>query len=537
MPRVTESAASRPWRESRNLAERLESGAERFPYNAAVVDVDGHVITYLELNAGAEQVAAFLTHQGVEPGDRVAVLLPKSGKAVMTIFGILKARATLVPLDWQAPAERICSVIRECGIRTAFADSALAPVLPALDRVILTGQLVGGGRPNAIYWSDVFEQRLPTLSRRGRERSDLAVIFCTSGSTGVPKAVMVSHGNLLTYADWCSSLLLPCEEDRFSSYTPFHFAFSVLDLYVSLRHGASLHLIDQSTSTNPKQLAEFIACRRLTVWCSTPSILRMLASSGHLHRFDYSSLRVVLFSGEAFPVPQLRQLMLLWQTPTYYNLWGSTENQGSICAVLPSPLPEGRNRPIPIGQPGWHCQAAVLNATGEPVSLGEEGELWLAGESVFQGYWNRPELDKSAFRLRGGARWYATGDIVREDPQEGLIYLRRRDRLVKRNGYRIELDDIQSALYQHKGIQEAAVVAVPAREGVDTKIGAYILPKSDARITVLEMKGLCAQHLPSYMSPDRFVFVSDLPRTSTNKVDYQALVRRMRDTIIPTGEA
>ena len=327
--------------ETRNLAEYLEISAARCPGNAAVVDIDDRVVTYSELDWAAERVAAFLADRGVRPGDRVGVLLPKSAKAVMAIFGALKARATYVPIDGQVPAGRLRAILTDCRIRTVFAPTRLGPVLqecaPFLENVILDGP--ADGQTAAFRWSEAVDQRLSAISRAGRDRNDLAAIFCTSGSTGVPKAAMVSHGNLLTYADWCSSLLLPTEEDRFSSHTPFHFAFSILDFYVPLKQGASLHLIDQETGRNPKRLAEVIARRRLTVCCSTPSVLRVLVSSGKLERFDYSSLRVVLFSGEVFPVPQLRQLMKLWRSPVYYNLWGSTETQGSICAVIPSPSP------------------------------------------------------------------------------------------------------------------------------------------------------------------------------------------------------
>ena len=520
--------------EARNVAEYLEVSAARVPGNVAILDVDDEVVTYSELDSGAEQLAAFLAYRGVQPGDRVAVLLPKSATAVISIFGILKARATYVPCDWQAPPERLCAILMGCRIRTVIAEARLAPVLqecaPFLENVILVGAN-DGRTPAGVRWSDALDHRLPIVPRAGRDRHDMAAIFCTSGSTGVPKAVMVSQANLLTYVDWCSSVLLPTEEDRFSSHTPFHFAFSLLDFYVSLKHGASLHLIDQETGRNPKRLGDFIARQRLTVWCSTPSILRVLVTSGNMHQFDYSSLRVVLFSGEVFPVSQLRQLMKLWKEPTYYNLWGSTETQGSIYAVLPSPIPEERTEPLPIGRPGWHCQAAVLNEGGEPVLPGEEGGLHIAGGAVFQGYWNRPEENRAAFRDRDGTRWYSTGDVVREDPEQGLIYVGRRDRLVKRHGYRIELDDIQCALYRHEGILEAAVVAASAGDGVDVKIAAYLVAKTDPVPGVLEMKMFCARCLPAYLSPDVFVFVADLPRTSTNKVDYQTLVHRLHKNI------
>ena len=176
--------------ETRNLAEYLEISAARCPGNAAIVDIDDRVVTYSELDWAAERVAAFLADRGVRPGDRVGVLLPKSAKAVMAIFGALKARATYVPIDGQVPAGRLRAILTDCRIRTVFAPTRLGPVLqecaPFLENVILDGP--ADGQTAAFRWSEAVDHRLPSISRAGRDRSDLAAIFCTSGSTGVPES-------------------------------------------------------------------------------------------------------------------------------------------------------------------------------------------------------------------------------------------------------------------------------------------------------------------------------------------------------------
>jgi acyl-CoA synthetase (AMP-forming)/AMP-acid ligase II len=159
---------------------------------------------------------------------------------------------------------------------------------------------------------------------------------------------------------------------------------------------------------------------------------------------------------------------------------------------------------------------------GVELPKGEEGLLYIAGPSVFPGYWNRPVENAAAFVERAGRRWYNTGDLVREEEGEGFVYLGRRDRMVKRRGYRIELGEIERCLYQHERIREAAVVSVSdANAGV--RILAYLTPQPGERPSIIAMKAFCAQHLPAYMNPDVFAFVESLPRTSTNKVDYQAL--------------
>ncbi len=227
---------------------------------------------------------------------------------------------------------------------------------------------------------------------------------------------------------------------------------------------------------------------------------------------------------------QLRQVTRLWPHPAYYNLYGPTETNVCTFARIPTPVPEDRTTPYPIGWPCPHCEPLLVDEEGHEVADGEEGLLCIAGASVFMGYWNRPEQNARAFLARGGKKWYDTGDVVRLDPSEGFVYLGRRDRMVKRRGYRIELGEIERGLYQHPLIAEAAVVSVSDESGV--RIVAYLSPRAEVRPSIIELKTFCASALPAYMSPDAFHFVPALPRTSTDKVDYQGLMRLAR-----TGEA
>ena len=163
----------------------------------------------------------------------------------------------------------------------------------------------------------------------------------------------------------------------------------------------------------------------------------------------------------------------------------------------------------------------MLDADNREVATGEEGLLYISGASVFQGYWNRPDLNAGVFHERDGARWYNTGDVVRWVEGEGFIYVGRRDRMVKRRGYRIELGEIERALYLHSGVREVAVIASTDDNGGVTIVAC--LASHDMRPSIIDLKTFCASHLPAYMSPDRFAFFDRLPRTSTDKVDYQAL--------------
>jgi len=512
-----------------NLADYLERSAERFPERVAVVDPDGSSLTYRELNDRADRVAGWLRARGVQPGDRVGLVLPKSAAGVTAIFGIMKAGAAYVPADYAAPRERNRSILGDCQVRAAFLDPGCADVLddPALtiETVVLIdgeGATTAAGRPGTAPWREVLAHE-PLRSARPADPDALAYILYTSGSTGIPKGVILTHRNATSFVDWCSSVFNPTETDRFSSHAPFHFDLSILDIYVSLKHGAALYLISEELGKNPKDLARFIEASQLTVWYSTPSILSLLAQFGDLPACDCTRLRLVLFAGEVFPVKHLRHITGLWPGAAYYNLYGPTETNVCTFARIPLPIPSDRQIPYPIGPACSHCTPLVLDdVDGAEVPKGEEGLLFMAGPSVFSGYWNRPAENAAAFIERNGVRWYNTGDVVREDEMEGFIYLGRRDRMVKRRGYRIELGEIERALYQHRGLREVAVVSVPdASAGV--KIVAYLAPHPGERPSIIAMKAFCAEHLPSYMNPDVFTFVEALPRTSTNKVDYQTL--------------
>jgi amino acid adenylation domain-containing protein len=525
--------------QSASLVDYLEASAARFPDRAAIVDAAGSSLTYQQLDERAERLAGFLVQSGVQPGDRVGVIVPKGASAITAFFGIMKARAAYVPADYTAPAARNAAILSDCQVKVAFLSPACSAVVDAwptgapTPAVVYVGDTAHAAAPaaaGAVTWDEALARAPARVA--GRRREDLAYILYTSGSTGIPKGVMLSQENALSFVDWCSEVFTPAETDRFSSHAPFHFDLSVLDIYVPIKHGAAICVVTEELGKSPKELAEFIAASRLTVWYSTPSILGLLAQFGDLPTRDYSSLRLVLFAGEVFPVKHLRHVASFWPWAAFYNLYGPTETNVCTYARIPLPVPADRVVPYPIGRPCSHCDALTLAAGGAEAPAGEEGLLYIAGPSVFGGYWNRPELNAKVFLERNGRRWYNTGDVVRLDPQDGYVYIGRRDRMVKRRGYRIELGEIEKGLYQHASLEEVGVVAVGDENGV--RIVAYLAARDAARRpSIVELKMFCARQLPSYMSPDVFQFLESLPRTSTDKVDYQSLTRLARQAPAP----
>ncbi|NLD70843.1 MAG: D-alanine--poly(phosphoribitol) ligase, partial [Limnobacter sp.] len=352
---------------------------------------------------------------------------------------------------------------------------------------------------------------------------DLAYILYTSGSTGKPKGVMLSHDNAVSFVDWCTEVFDPWPEDRFSSHAPLHFDLSILDIHVPLAHGAAVVLVGEDIGKEPQHLAQLIADERISVWYSAPSILALLAQYGDLAIRDYSLLRLVLFAGEVFPVKHLRSLCEQWQGPRYFNLYGPTETNVCTFHEVVPPVPADRTSPYPIGGVCWHLSARVLDENARSVAPGDEGELCISGRGVMQGYWSLPEQTERGFFVDAdGTRWYRTGDIVVESPPGCYIYRGRRDRMVKRRGYRVELGEIEAGLYQHPGIKEAAVIALPDEEA-GVKVTAFLSANGDKRPSLIEMKRFCSERLPLYMIPDKFSWHEALPKTSTDKIDYQRL--------------
>jgi amino acid adenylation domain-containing protein len=417
------------------------------------------------------------------------------------------------------------AVLTERKTEAAFAEElqklGASPVIFALDDPSNTTDIPLRALLASLEASDP----APSVPSVAVKPDDIAYILYTSGSTGNPKGVVLTHRNAASFIDWCSETFDPLETDVFSSHAPFHFDLSILDLYVPLKHGATLVLFGEALGKDPMRLAATIASERISCWYSTPSILTLLAHYGKLDRHDYSALRIVHFAGEVFPVPQFRALHAFWPHPRYFNLYGPTET--NVCTYYEVPKDDSWTTldTFPIGSICPPNLGMVVDEHDKPVTTGESGELVVHGTNVMNGYWNLPEQNQRAFVVDAeGRKWYRTGDIVTENGAGQYRYQGRRDRMVKRRGYRVELGEIEAALMRHPDIREAAVVAVPdADSGV--RISAFVSSEGTP-LSIIALKKLSSQNLPPYMIPDAFLVVDALPRTSTNKVDLQALKAR-----------
>jgi amino acid adenylation domain-containing protein len=531
--------------DGRHLSQLLDEAAASRPDGPAVEDERGRRQTYGELRRGADRLATRLARWGVDRGDRVGLWLPKSLEAVAAIHGILRTGASYVPVDPTGPAARAAAILAASGVKAVVVAAALAPALDEawpgggpLPRLIVVDDCPGTGAvPNAaptanrrnaldrsdVTWDEVMADSAPTPLAPPRAADDLAYILFTSGSTGQPKGVMLSHANASSFLDWCHQALGPWyNDDRFAAHAPFHFDLSVFDIFAACRAAATLVLIGENLAKDPAQLGDFISERRINVWYSAPSILALMAQHGRLNRPGYQAPRLVLFAGEVFPVVALKRLRALWSQAAMWNLYGPTETNVCTAYLIPMTIPADRTEPYPIGAVCQPNRARIVDEQGRDVPHLSLGELVISGPGVMRGYFGQPELTAAAFLVDdSGSRWYRTGDLVNDDGAGNFLFHGRRDRMVKKRGYRIELGEIESAFYRHDGVDRAGVVAQADDAGVS--IAAFIALKPDQKRSIIAMKRHCTTYLPHYMIPDTITFLDNLPATSTDKVDYQRL--------------
>lgn len=479
---------------------RLESlfarAAARFADRIAVVGTNDS-ITYGELDRLANRFAHTLRACGVGPGDRVGLHLTRGSSAIAAMIGVLRLGAAYVPLDPGSPSSRIALIAKDCGLRHVVVASHLRE-----------GWFESGAAEGATHMltaeEGVQEAPVTALSPITSTPDELAYILYTSGSTGVPKGVMLSHGNALAFVDWASDLVDLSPEDRVASVAPFHFDLSVFDIWASLSRGATIVIVDEGTVTSGARMVARIREQQIRVWYSVPTAISLMLDAGDLEDGGAPSLRAVFFAGEVMPMKQLRRAMRALPSARFYNLFGPTETNVCTAYEVPGVPPEDVGA-IPIGRPSCGDTALVLDPEGRPVADGEVGELFIEGPTVMLGYWD------------GGRRTparhpYPTGDMVSRRADGELMYHGRRDHMVKVRGFRVELGEVEAALAAHDLVKEAIVVLH------EQELVAVIIP-ADPALSVLEVKQHCAARLPKYMVPHGVRFVQTLPRTSNGKTD------------------
>ncbi|MBZ4421504.1 amino acid adenylation domain-containing protein, partial [Myxococcus sp. RHSTA-1-4] len=467
-------------------------------------------LSYAQLDARANRLARLLRTHGVgRARPQVGVCLPRSIDLVVALLAILKAGGAYVPLDPDYPAERLSFMARDSRLQRIVTHSSLASrVPPGSGELIHVDTLEASDHPGA------------PLPAGESTAEDLAYVIYTSGSTGQPKGVCVPHRGvcrLVLEADY-----LPLgPEDRVAQVATVSFDASTFELWGALLNGATLVILDKDDVLEPSLLARHLREERITALFLTTALFNHVARTSPS---AFQGLRGLLFGGEAVDPACVRQVLAHGAPERLLHVYGPTENTTFSTGFQVSHV-EPDAPTVSIGQPISNSTAYVLDAALQPVPTGVTGELFVGGDGLAWGYWDRPELTAERFvphpfSSSPGARLYRTGDLVRRRHDGSLDFVGRRDNQVKLRGFRIELGEVESALLQHPSVRQALVLV---REDVpgDKRLVAYAAANSSAASLREHLVSL----LPGHMVPSAFVLLDALPLSANGKLDRKALPR------------
>jgi amino acid adenylation domain-containing protein len=503
---------------------------------AAALAWQGEKLSYGALAAASQRLSHLLRGLGCRRGDRVVLLLPKSPLALTAMLGTLGADCAYTPVDLKNPAPRVAQILLALEARVLLACREAGPLVEALAQ---DGAL---GPALRVAWLDCeAPEGVPSHAGRGdfercsatplpceNGESDLAHILFTSGSTGVPKGVMITHANVIAFITWAIEHFTIRPGDRCSGHSPLHFDLSTFDVYGTLWAGAELHPIAPEMNLLPHKLAQLIRDAELTQWFSVPSALNHMAKAGAVREYDFPALRRILWCGEAWHAAGLAHWMRRLPHVRFTNLYGPTEATIASSFHDVPEVPSDETKPVPVGRGCAGEELLVLDEALRPVAPGETGDLFIRGVGLSPGYWRDAAKTAAAFLPNPFSddpqdRIYRTGDLARIGDGGEIVLVGRADTQIKSRGYRIELGEIEAVLHAIDELEESAVVAVESA-GIDgLAIACGYVPRAGVALEPAGLRSRLAARLPAYMLPSRWRRFERLPLNANGKVDRKAL--------------
>jgi amino acid adenylation domain-containing protein len=513
------------------LQEGVAAQARARPSATAIV-FNRERLAYGALEEASNRLAHLLRETGCRRGDRVGLLMPKTPGAIVAMLGVLKADAIYVPMDPASPAARHARLLEvsdcQCILAAGLVGENIRGALEAADlaRRPMIGWLDDGPPPDieADFGARDLAAQPATTPTYANSGDDVAHILFTSGSTGLPKGVMITHANVLHFIRWARGYFGTAHTDRISQHPPLHFDLSTFDVYGTLSAGAELHLVPPELNLLPPRLAQFMRDAALTQWFSVPSALNLMAKFDAVREGDFPSLRRVLWCGEALPTPTLTYWMRRLPHVRFTNLYGPTETTIASSYYTVPCCPTDERQPIPIGEACAGEELLILDGQLRPAPAGEIGDLYLRGVGLSPGYWRDQEKTRSAFLpCPGGSgprdRIYKTGDLARRGSDGFVYFVGRADTQIKSRGYRIELGEIEAALHSLPALRESAVVAIPSEGFEGSLICCAYVPAAGHDATASALRKSLSALVPGYMLPARWMRLELLPKNENGKID------------------
>jgi len=497
----------------------IEMQVGRTP-DAVAVSYRGRDVTYLELNAQANQIAHYLTQKKVGPGSLVGLYTDPSPRMLSAMLGILKTGAAYVCLDPVYPAHKLKFIAEECELSFLLTTSGLEKAFPV------------PGKPTLLLDDYLLLDRQPKTNPCLLLSSDTqAFIVYTSGSAGIPKGVIHSHRNVISrfHSTWAFA---PTQKGEVYSQTSPLSSIDLIDeIYPPLIRGYRVQMLDMETVRDPHLLVEALEVGGVTRIVLVPSLLRTILSLDVSLAHVLHALKVVLIGGEPLTYALADLFYQKLPQAQLINFYGLTEGDGSSYPVPPN---EKISFAPPIGRPIANVKIYILDPNMEPVPVGMSGEIYIANEGMARGYFKRPELDSQRFLPNpfsdsSEPRLYKTGDRGRFLPDRNIEYLGRIDRMVKIHGFRVELAEVEAAINTHPAVHECIVLARQSHSELEKrltgalKLAGYVVPKKPQSISAQALKSYLRNQLPNYALPSTIMILESFRLSPTGKIDISAL--------------